>query len=703
MADLVKKIKIKKQDGTFTDYIPIGAESGNVTDRQGYSLQEVIGDIDVENDGSVSDRLEEIESKVDDICYFIFPKFIPEAWGGDCNLIKYGDKNILIDTHSVEYWDYINQMMEDNNVEHIDYFILTHYHADHMGNIENLVEAGLIDSNTRLFFPAETTHVDWSTSITKYKNLCTQYNLTYYVPYENEVVRIGKSLKITFTNCNATAMDAYYANSTDGNADSIICLIEHNNIKTLYTGDANNLTVKRLMELDFVKSQIDLLKLPHHGIDNRSCWWYKHMSPTYAIHTSGRLYDARNESAWNGDPGFLNHLGAKVFAQQWQDDYIKFVSDGYSIINLLGKVYNPSMGRYEMTVYVDINSDLDFIPDGTQEKPFHEIMEAIAWISNMPYGQYYIDLAPGEYAYSDHWALTHGKNKVTIDIPHQIVIEGQNADARDTTIINGVYLQNAHVHLRNVSIDASNRNEAVYIRNGFVECDNVKFYSRGTRKGGIYVRSATAYCVDCYFNDLTRCFEGNTGGSVISHHSTIGSITNNRKLMNYRTRIGFIQETDTVFETESDKYVLNNMTQYDKYSKPVLLYSNQEKEFSSTEIDLSNFNIEDFFELRVDYLDNGLLLGTTGWVNFDAPTRWFPISMTTGSASGDKIYEKGVILQFKEGKLKYIQPYTKTIDTSDGSMVCTTNRGLFVSQVWGRLKNDYQYVDLHSNSEPGSI
>lgn len=30
MADLVKKIKIKKQDGTFTDYIPIGAEAQNV-------------------------------------------------------------------------------------------------------------------------------------------------------------------------------------------------------------------------------------------------------------------------------------------------------------------------------------------------------------------------------------------------------------------------------------------------------------------------------------------------------------------------------------------------------------------------------------------------------------------------------------------------------------------------------------------------
>lgn len=39
MADLIKKIKIKKQDGTFTDYIPIGAEAKNVDTTDGESVQ----------------------------------------------------------------------------------------------------------------------------------------------------------------------------------------------------------------------------------------------------------------------------------------------------------------------------------------------------------------------------------------------------------------------------------------------------------------------------------------------------------------------------------------------------------------------------------------------------------------------------------------------------------------------------------------
>ena len=39
MSDLVKKIKIKKQDGTFTDYIPIGAEAQNIETNDGESVE----------------------------------------------------------------------------------------------------------------------------------------------------------------------------------------------------------------------------------------------------------------------------------------------------------------------------------------------------------------------------------------------------------------------------------------------------------------------------------------------------------------------------------------------------------------------------------------------------------------------------------------------------------------------------------------
>ena len=114
MADLIKKIKIKKQDGTFTDYIPIGAEAKNISTSDGESVQEKINNIVYKSD--IIDNLDSTDSekplsakqgkilndKINDTCELIFPKFMSNALSGDANLIKYKNKSILIDTYSAE-------------------------------------------------------------------------------------------------------------------------------------------------------------------------------------------------------------------------------------------------------------------------------------------------------------------------------------------------------------------------------------------------------------------------------------------------------------------------------------------------------------------------------------------------------------------------------------------------------------------------
>lgn len=67
MADLIKKIKIKKQDGTFSDYIPIGADAENVNMQNNYSVEENIGDIDFNNKGSIAEQLNAKDSYLKNI------------------------------------------------------------------------------------------------------------------------------------------------------------------------------------------------------------------------------------------------------------------------------------------------------------------------------------------------------------------------------------------------------------------------------------------------------------------------------------------------------------------------------------------------------------------------------------------------------------------------------------------------------------
>ena len=93
-------------------------------------------------------------------------------------------------------------MLIDNNITHIDYFILTHYHSDHYGNFKNLVNDGYIDSATHFYMPAEVTK--WSgttTLIAEYKTYFQNHNLQYYVPEENEILSI-ENLELKFFNCD---------------------------------------------------------------------------------------------------------------------------------------------------------------------------------------------------------------------------------------------------------------------------------------------------------------------------------------------------------------------------------------------------------------------------------------------------------------------------------------------------------------------
>ena len=57
MSDKIKKIKIKQQDGTMSDYYPIGADAQNIDFTNGYSLDQIVGDINPDEDGTLEVQL----------------------------------------------------------------------------------------------------------------------------------------------------------------------------------------------------------------------------------------------------------------------------------------------------------------------------------------------------------------------------------------------------------------------------------------------------------------------------------------------------------------------------------------------------------------------------------------------------------------------------------------------------------------------
>ena len=123
--DRIKKIKIKQQDGTLSDYYPIGADAQNIDFTNGYNLDQIVGDINPDEDGTLEVQL----SKISDI-------ITPEQFGAR------GD-GITDDTDAIQ--NAINYCKE-NNLKL--YFISNKYKITNSLNI-----AGIdININTEIIY-----------------------------------------------------------------------------------------------------------------------------------------------------------------------------------------------------------------------------------------------------------------------------------------------------------------------------------------------------------------------------------------------------------------------------------------------------------------------------------------------------------------------------------------------------------------------
>jgi beta-lactamase superfamily II metal-dependent hydrolase len=398
---------------------------------------------------------------------FIFPKKWTGARSGDASIIKYQGKVVLIDCHRADAYTQFKQMLVDNDVEHIDYFILTHYHADHYGNIGNLIEDNYIDGNTVIYLPPDGTYLtalNWNTTASAIKGVITGAGLTYVNATESTKININQ-LQITFCNCDADYFATIVGTYTNQNDYSIINLVEFGDKKALFSGDNMGIGLMRALNTGFVTGFVDLYKVEHHGINhsahranelasfNSLCAkkLIDTITPTYAVQISGTENDEQNEYNRNFTTVYLKECGAKLFASHISNDYIKLRSTMTDMEVVAGnEVVQQSNFFTSINVYVDINT-VDAVQDGSEEHPFKELSQAIAKTASMtaPCFEYRYILADGTYNNSHE---TAEKNMINLS-GVRIRIESASADKTKVIIKNGCILNDGYIYFGNVTLD----------------------------------------------------------------------------------------------------------------------------------------------------------------------------------------------------------------------------------------------------------
>lgn len=190
----------------------------------------------------------------------------------DAVLIENSGHYALIDTGDTGDDQLIHDYLTQLGVKTIDYLILTHVHADHIGAADTVIRE----------FEVKNTFVSNDETTTKvyreYIEALAEKGLFASVPLEASVHPLGSGT-LTFYNTEG--------NHSNANNKSLVTLYQNGNDKALFTGDAEEEVEKTLLTIEEIKN-VDLFKAGHHGSStSNSEAFIKHVNPSYVAFTTG--------------------------------------------------------------------------------------------------------------------------------------------------------------------------------------------------------------------------------------------------------------------------------------------------------------------------------------------------------------------------------------------------------------------------------
>lgn len=242
---------------------------------------------------------------------------------GDSELIMTSDgKTMLIDAGTPDSRSVLTEYLKNQGVKKIDYFVLTHPHADHIGGAAAVLDA---------FDVVNVIMTDVQTTTSTYKKVLQKID-----EKECGVIFAEAGKEYSLGEAKFTLLGPVSDYSDDLNNTSIVLRLTFGKTSFMFTGDAEK-KAEQDMLAKFPASyfRADVLKLGHHGSStSTSDEWFFAVSPEYAVISCGKNNDY-------GHPhretlSLLKKNGTTYFRTD-TDGSIVMSSDGESV-----KIISPS-------------------------------------------------------------------------------------------------------------------------------------------------------------------------------------------------------------------------------------------------------------------------------------------------------------------------------------------------------------------------
>lgn len=237
---------------------------------------------------------------------------------GDCELIQYKDKNMLIDSGPANSKNTLIKYLKSTGIKKLDYVIATHPHEDHIGNMSYIIK----DFEIGEFIAPKisSTSSSYTTMIKSLKN-------------KNLKIKVGKSgMKIDLhPNLKCELLAPNNINYENTNNYSVVTKLSYKNNSFLFTGDAETLSENEMIKNNYdLKSNV--IKLGHHGSNTASSQKFLNkVQPSLSIISCGKKNKYNHPS--NETIEKLKKMNIKLYRTDLDGNIILF-SDGNEIKKL---------------------------------------------------------------------------------------------------------------------------------------------------------------------------------------------------------------------------------------------------------------------------------------------------------------------------------------------------------------------------------